>query len=160
MHLYLCKCAGSLSSHTEDAQRGSPQANSTTRSYAQQFFYLIVNEVLKYVSYLSHLFAWHINSKTWLIDPVHKLLKPYYPNCVVAIYTNPLTHEYDLFNLFTRVDTGQRLVDRMPINPKIAVFESTQERYVDIINLIVTCVLLFSNWSIPSTYIYTFFSAF
>jgi len=40
----------------------------------------------------------------------------------------------------------QRLVDRMPINPKIAVFESTQERYVDIINLIVSfCVALFSN---------------
>ena len=32
------------------------------------------------------------------------------------------------------MDTGQRLVDRMPINPKIAVFESTQERYVDLIN--------------------------
>ncbi|RLM58047.1 uncharacterized protein C2845_PM18G06300 [Panicum miliaceum] len=28
-----------------------------------------------------------------------------------------------------RVDTVQRLVDRMPINPKIAVFESTQERF-------------------------------
>ncbi|KAG2588903.1 protein argonaute 14-like [Panicum virgatum] len=27
-----------------------------------------------------------------------------------------------------RMDTGRRLVDRMPINPKIAVFESTQER--------------------------------
>lgn len=52
------------------------------------------------------------------------------------------------------MDSGQRLVDRMPINPKLAVFESTQERSVLLTTLSSTCLFLLGISSLQWTCIY------
>nr|TKW09591.1 hypothetical protein SEVIR_6G113120v2 [Setaria viridis] len=56
-----------------------------------------------------------------------------------------------------RTDTCQRLVNRMPINPKLAVFESTQERYARVYNFTaypVVHYIFIDSWSILYTFIF------
>nr|TKW30121.1 hypothetical protein SEVIR_2G014100v2 [Setaria viridis] len=56
-----------------------------------------------------------------------------------------------------RTDTCQQLVNRMPINPKLAVFESTQERYARVYNFtassVVHCIFI-DSWTILYTFIF------
>jgi hypothetical protein len=47
--------------------------------------------------------------------------------CTYVVSFNFLV--YFLNNIFVRMETGQRLVDRMPTNPRTVAFISTQERY-------------------------------